>query len=349
VTRAPVLALVLGAGCGGGARHWIDSKCELSIAPRRDAVAFHDDDAKKLVLRREDGDHDAAYPPCVGDGTRIQGVVALADGWRALVWSYDVSGGNGFEHGEIADESACVVDFRTGATTDVDPRSLSRDLRHFEPTSGATTGWIYNREIAAPVQVIDLAGSRGALLELAGKAIVEVGTIARTVVNEIVDVGGVYKSTLVVQDYDTTTWPPAPREPRRIPVAGRTDAVAISADGRWAAYAGGLLGDVYDLGLVDLESGAIAFEALGEPGDVRVGDLVASGDAVWLLVATSPPAPRERRYTVQWLDRNGTAAGGTRELRDDFPPQLAWLPGRHRVASGAYCSVELHDLPPPVK
>jgi hypothetical protein len=344
------LACVVAAGCGPS--HWIGYACEVSIAPHRDAVAYHDNDAHRLVLRRDDGDHPLAYPRCVGSGDDIAGVLALADGWRALVYGYGVTAGNGFESGELKDEFACIVDFRTGATTDVNPLLLSYNLRQFQPTVGASTGWIYNHEVANDVVVIDLAKGVEAKLENAGGTIVELGTTARTVRAQPIDSGSLapdHKGAVTVQDYDTTTWPPAPREPRLIPVRGRSYEVVVSTDGRWAAYYGSVAGDVYDLGLVDLEAGTLAFEQLQQPGDGKVRDVLVAGDAVWLLTAVTAPALRDRVYTLQWLDRNGAAVGPAKESRDDFAPALTWMPGRRRVASKASCAVDLLDLPPPVK
>src|SRR5688572_22046767 len=106
--RSTTLLLAL-LGCGGH-REWIDDARRPSVSPMRDAIAYADPDG--MVLRRADGVRRVAYGGCIGDSKLIDGVIALADGWRALAYGYRVSGGNWIESGSLRDTFACVVDFR---------------------------------------------------------------------------------------------------------------------------------------------------------------------------------------------------------------------------------------------
>jgi hypothetical protein len=343
------LALMLMFASACGRTPWIRHACEWSLASGRDAIAYVEDAG--VVLRRDGRDIRIGRTGCLARESRVDGIVALRDGWSALVYGYDVTGGNWSESGEVHDSFACVVDFRSGASRSVEPELLSRDLRHFDATVGARTGWLYVHEIVRPVRVVDLDG-RSATLPEAGKTIVEIGTTIRTIEGKLEQTDPklpIYRSTLVVRDYDAAVWPPALRATREIAVGGRTDRTVVSADGRWVAYDGspyhvedGVHHAVGDLGLVDLASGKIAFEVLARPGSVHAGDLVSRGDAVWVLASTAPDLSDV--HTASWLDRTGVQVGAAVRTRS---PRLVWLPSRSRVLVDNLCSLELLDLPPP--
>jgi hypothetical protein len=345
------LALILLVASACGRPPWLRHACEWSLAPGRDAIAYVDDGG--VVLRRDGRDHRVGFTGCLAPARgRIEGIVALRDGWSALVYGYRVHGGNWIESGAVRDALACIVEFRTGVSRGIDPALLSRDLRHFDATVGARTGWLYVHETVLPVRVIDLDG-RSATLPEAGKTIVELGTTIRTIQGELQQAHPqrpIYRSTIVVRDYDAAVWPPALRETRRIAVGGRTDRTVISADGRWVAYDGSPyhvdeLGHrtVGDLGLVDLAASKIAFELLARPGSLHVGDVISRGDAVWIL-ASSAPEISSGAYTASWLDRTGARAGAAARTRSH---RLIWLPGPRRVLVDDLCALELLGLPPP--
>lgn len=362
--RAAGLGVLIGAaGCGG--HHWIDYACDLSTAPHRDAIAFVPGNGGAIELRRDDGAHRLPWPACAGTGEHITGIVALADGWSALVYGYEVESGNMFESGTTGDEHACIVDFRTGATRDVSPVLLGNDIRMFHPTVGPRTGWIYDHMLGSAVRVIDLDGNREATLPDTGEyldteiAVAELDGTIRIVtghLEEISQAHPIYKGSLVIRDYDPTAWPPVAGGPRTIAVGGRADAVAISADGRWVGYTGkpyyvGMesAGSVADAGVIDLETGRVVFERLHVPGDLSIHDIVSTSGGPWTLVTTDPDIPNGHVTSAHWIDPTGADTGSPRHVADDYNVELTWLPSRNKVESDVSCDVDLLDLPPPVK
>jgi hypothetical protein len=335
--------------------HWVSHACEWSAAasPARDAIAFFSD--TNVVLRRVDGDHQVAFAGCLaGAKDAIKEIVALEDGWSAFVYGYRVRGGNFFESGSVEDQFACIVDFRarTSRTFDV---GLIQSLRHAHVTAGERTGWLYIDSIGETLQVIDVKRGVSAELENAGQSRVEVGTTTRVIRRDLKQTDPahpIYQSTLVINDYDASVWPPVLRGTRSIVVGGRTDRVVVSADGKWAAYDGSPYyvgmesqGPVGDLGLVDLATGNVVFEQLARPGSLHASDIVVRGGRPYVLVAARPdPYGSGDAATGYWLDDHGAQVGGTKRVSSD---RVTWLPAWSRVVVDASCDLDLVALPPP--
>lgn len=350
--RAVVALALCAAACGRS--HWVSYACEWSSSPPRDAITFLSDSG--VVLRRSDGDHIVGYAGCLSGGRKaIKDVIALADGWSAFVFGYGVRGGNFIESGSVENAFACVVDFRAKTSTSFDVHKITRDLRHVQATAGVRSGWLYIEAINETLQVLDLKTGASAELERAGTTYVEIGTTTRVIRRDLEQTDPnhpLYKSTLVINDYDASVWPPVLRETRSIVVGGRTDRVVVSSDGRWAAYDGSpyyvgmeTKGQVADLGLVDLSTGKIVFEQLARPGSMHASDIVVRADRPYVLVAaTTDPYSHADTATAYWLDDHGAQAGSAKRVASN---RLTWLSAWSRVVVDASCDLDLIALSPP--
>lgn len=162
----------------------------------------------------------------------------------------------------------------------------------------------------------------------------------------------IYRSTLVIDDYDASVWPPTLRGTRSVVVGGRSDRVVVSADGRWAGYDGSPYyvgiesqGPVADLGLVDLSTGKVVFEQLARPGSLHASDVVVRGGRPYVLVGAKPdPYAQGDAANAYWIDEHGAQVGAAKRVSSD---RLTWLPAWSRVVVDASCDLDLVPLPLP--
>lgn len=346
----PALAL---AGCTK--KHWLKHECAYSVSPARDAIAYAADDA--MVLRRPDGEHRVPFEGCLALGKDIEHVVALADGWRALAFGYRVSGGNMIESGDVEDTVACLVDFRARTAAKIDGRLFIDDMRHFEATVGARSGWVYVHSLIDPPRVVDVAGRAPAALvgigraNASGFAIAErdgTGVVVTAEYDQADRSTPVYDFRIVVYEVALGAWPPAVKRVADIPIEGRADRMRISDDARWLAYSGNPYRPggvrVFDVGLVDLEKRAVAWELSGQPAETSVADVVAGAAGPRVLGLERDPMASGDVGRLVWL-----GAGGARHDKTAGVDAAgaSWLPWRERVLLDRYCELDERDLPPP--
>jgi hypothetical protein len=354
VRRAALLATAL-AAAGCAKKHWISHECAHSVSPRRDAIVYASDDA--VVLRRDDGEHRVPFEGCLAAGKDIDHVVALADGWRALAFGYRVSGGNFIESGDVEDGAQCLIDFRAKTATPVDGSLFIDDMRHFEATVGAESGWVYVHSLIDPPRAVDVA--RGAFAELAGipdvnasgAAIAERGGTGRVVTARYQQTDPdhpVYRFTIVVHEVALGAWPPSVTRTVEIPVNGRADRLRISDDSRWLAYSGNPWrpdgARVFDAGLVDLDERKVAWELLAQAVDLDVADVVVGPHGPQVLGLERAPGAGLEAGRLVWLGANGARGERSANVR---AMAASWLPWRKRVLLDDACALDERDLPPP--
>ncbi len=352
-SAALLCALLAGGGCAK--KHWISHECAHAVSPRRDAIAYATDDA--VVLRRADGEHRVPFEGCLAAGKDIDEVIALGDGWRALAFGYKVSGGNWIERGEVDDTVECLVDFRAKTVTPVDGSLFIDDMRHFEATAGAESGWVYVHSLVDPPRVVDVA--RGAFAELtgipdmnaSGAAIAErpgLGRVVTTNFEETDPSHPVYRVTIVVHEVALGAWPPAVTRVAEIPIRGRADRLRISDDARWVAYSGNpWVPDgtrVFDAGLIDLDKREVAWEHLAQPVELDVADVVVTPGGPRVLLLERDPMASSDAGRLVWLDAAGARAPKTANVTTTA---ASWLPWRKRVLLDHQCALDERDLSPP--
>jgi hypothetical protein len=336
------------AGACGGKSHWIEHACQVSLSSDRTAFVYVTDDA--VGMKRDGKDLRVPFTGCLATGKNISKVVALQDGWSAFVYGYRTVGGSiHHSNGTMEDERACLVDFRTLTSSEIDTSLVGR-LKHSELEVGAQTGRIY--VLGDNARAIDLAKREAFPLGVDAKHVVEMGSVLRTVgidLDQIHPSHPIYKHTLVITDFAPDSWPPQAASTRQTVIKGRPDELAISDDGHWVGYTGtpyyeGLesRGQVADTGLVNLDSGAITFELLAEPGDAHVGDVATTGAVPKVLVRRSSDGAYDGPVEVAWLDATGVKVS-SKTMRAS---RVHWVPSAKRLIVSQYCEHSLVDLAP---
>lgn len=345
-------------GCGH--KPWLEDSCSADARGPAEAVVAIEAHAVAL--------HPVAGAPVRVDTdaclhAEARGVVALGDGRRALAWSYETSGGNWIESASVSDQHACLVDFTTRRATPMATEALGRDFRHLRVAAGPTSGWLYLDEIVGPLRVLDVERGRASAIDIKAEggervAIAEYGATIRMVgtrYEALTPDHPIYRHYLVIADFDANTWPPRERSRREVEVRGRPDLRVLSADGRWLAYSGlpyfagiELEGQASDIGLVDLERGAVSYEALRQPVHATVAELVIAGGRPWLLRITSNRESNSPAHDLAWFDDHGAQVGpAVHRATLQRAYAARWLPVAGRVLIDDGCSVDLIDLPPP--